>query len=237
MDQSTERDFIRSAGIECRIDLSPSCSIDDVDGQSFKGDQPDDDDEEARPDDGAEFETDQVPAEKVVIKIPNRMDGDEDPQYPDACFPNHWYEKVPILKGNDESPFWQGWAMLRLKTFRLIENKYFETAVIIMILLSSLALVNNLVYLILIKTNYFIFVQRLWRTFTCRKGRSCRTFCTTWIVFSRSSSSSRCSSSGWHWASRTTLPTLGVGWILSSSWYFNSFFFLPASLLLFARLP
>jgi voltage-gated sodium channel type II alpha len=75
-----------------------------------------------------------------VVKIPPRMDG-EDPEYPDACFPDHWYEKLPALKGNDESPFWQGWAMLRLKTFRLIENKYFETAVIIMILLSSLALV------------------------------------------------------------------------------------------------
>ncbi len=80
--------------------------------------------------------------EKVVLKIPSRnKDEEEDPQYPDACFPDHWYEKMPILKGNDDSQFWQGWAMLRLKTFRLIENKYFETAVIIMILLSSLALV------------------------------------------------------------------------------------------------
>ena len=84
----------------------------------------------------------EVSVEKVVpaVKIPPRIDG-EDPEYPDACFPDHWYEKLPLLKGNDESPFWQGWAMLRLKTFRLIENKYFETAVIIMILLSSLALV------------------------------------------------------------------------------------------------
>ena len=83
-----------------------------------------------------------VPAEKVVLKIPSRMD-DEEPQYPDACFPDHWYDKLPFLKGNDESPFWQVWSLLRLKTFRLIENKYFETAVIIMILLSSLALVRS----------------------------------------------------------------------------------------------
>lgn len=85
---------------------------------------------------------DEVVTEKTtpVVKISPRMDG-EDPEFPDACFPDHWYEKLPALKGNDESPFWQGWAMLRLKTFRLIENKYFETAVIIMILLSSLALV------------------------------------------------------------------------------------------------
>lgn len=80
-------------------------------------------------------------SERVVLKIPSRTGDDEDPQYPDACLPDHWYEKLPVLKGNDDSPFWQGWAMLRLKTFRLIENKYFETAVIIMILLSSLALV------------------------------------------------------------------------------------------------
>ena len=44
---------------------------------------------------------------------------------------------------DEDSPFWQGWAALRIKTFRLIENKYFETAVIAMILLSSLALVSR----------------------------------------------------------------------------------------------
>lgn len=92
---------------------------------------------------GAEPREDGEP-EKVIIKLPSRNMDDEDPQYPDACFPDSWYEKVPALKGNDESQFWQGWAMLRLKTFRLIENKYFETAVIIMILLSSLALVSGI---------------------------------------------------------------------------------------------
>ena len=133
-----------------RIDLSPPSRpiSDDVDGESFKGDGEEDDDEEARPAgngiDGEEGVDGDV-EEKVAVKIPHRVDSDEDPQYPDACFPDHWYEKIPILKGNDESPFWQGWAMLRLKTFRLIENKYFETAVIIMILLSSLALVRNLI--------------------------------------------------------------------------------------------
>lgn len=43
-------------------------------------------------------------------------------------------------QGDPESPFWQGWGHLRLKTYQLIENKYFETAVITMILLSSMAL-------------------------------------------------------------------------------------------------
>nr|CAD7394212.1 unnamed protein product [Timema cristinae] len=61
--------------------------------------------------------------------------------YPSDCFPDTWYKKFPFLAGDNDAPFWQGWAHLRLKTFQLIENKYFETAVITMILLSSLALV------------------------------------------------------------------------------------------------
>lgn len=61
---------------------------------------------------------------------------------PSDCFPDPCYKKFPLLAGDDDSPFWQGWGNLRLKTFQLIENKYFETAVITMILLSSLALVS-----------------------------------------------------------------------------------------------
>lgn len=62
-------------------------------------------------------------------------------EYPADCCPESYYQKFPILAGDEDSPFWQGWANLRLKTFQLIENKYFETAVITLILLSSLALV------------------------------------------------------------------------------------------------
>ena len=80
----------------------------------------------------------------------DRLDGeiiqvDEDPiqsSYPADCCPENCYKKFPFLAGDDDAPFWQGWANLRFKTFRLIENKYFETAVITMILLSSLALVR-----------------------------------------------------------------------------------------------
>lgn len=64
---------------------------------------------------------------------------------PADCCPDPCYAKFPFLAGDDESPFWQGWGTLRLKTFKLIENTYFETAVITMILLSSLALVRNIV--------------------------------------------------------------------------------------------
>lgn len=63
---------------------------------------------------------------------------------PVDCLPESCYIKFPIFAGDEDSPFWQGWGNLRLKTFRLIENKYFETAVITMILLSSLALVSGI---------------------------------------------------------------------------------------------
>ncbi|XP_059479446.1 sodium channel protein para isoform X5 [Neocloeon triangulifer] len=68
-------------------------------------------------------------------------------EYPSDCFPEIWYKRFPFLAGDDDAPFWQGWAHLRLKTFQLIENKYFETAVITMILLSSLALALEDVHL------------------------------------------------------------------------------------------
>ena len=62
---------------------------------------------------------------------------------PADCFTEAFYVRCPSCRGNPNSPFWQGWATLRLKTYRLIENKYFETAVITMILLSSGALVSD----------------------------------------------------------------------------------------------
>lgn len=63
-------------------------------------------------------------------------------EYPADCCPVRCYLHFPCMVGDEDSPFWQGWANLRVKTYRLIENKYFETAVIAMILLSSLALVG-----------------------------------------------------------------------------------------------
>ena len=62
--------------------------------------------------------------------------------YPSDCCPEGCYLKFPCIAGDPDSPFWQGWGNLRIKTFRLIENKYFEMAVITMILISSLALVS-----------------------------------------------------------------------------------------------
>ncbi|XP_057653280.1 sodium channel protein para isoform X2 [Diorhabda carinulata] len=68
-------------------------------------------------------------------------------EYSADCFPEKCYKKFPFLAGDEDSPFWQGWGNLRYKTFQLIENKYFETAVITMILLSSLALALEDVHL------------------------------------------------------------------------------------------
>ncbi|XP_064104911.1 sodium channel protein para-like isoform X2 [Macrobrachium nipponense] len=67
--------------------------------------------------------------------------------FPSDCFKEACYIKCPWFRGDPDSPFWQGWGHLRLKTYQLIENKYFETAVITMILLSSLALALEDVHL------------------------------------------------------------------------------------------
>ncbi|XP_071554605.1 sodium voltage-gated channel paralytic isoform X5 [Temnothorax nylanderi] len=85
-----------------------------------------------------------------ILDVPDIIIVDEDPlqsDYPADCCPENCYKKFPFLAGDDDAPFWQGWANLRFKTFRLIENKYFETAVITMILLSSLALALEDVHL------------------------------------------------------------------------------------------
>ncbi|XP_037039275.1 sodium channel protein para isoform X7 [Bradysia coprophila] len=74
-------------------------------------------------------------------------EGDVIDDSPSDCFPDQFYKKFPVFAGDEDSPFWQGWGNLRLKTFQLIENKYFETAVITMILLSSLALALEDVHL------------------------------------------------------------------------------------------
>ncbi|CAL8126446.1 unnamed protein product [Orchesella dallaii] len=71
---------------------------------------------------------------------------EDEEEYPADCFPPEFYERFPMF-AVDDTPFGIGWAHLRFKTFRLIENKYFETAVIILILLSSLALALEDVHL------------------------------------------------------------------------------------------
>lgn len=97
-------------------------------------------------DDGGGIDDAAAEAEKAAPKVEAiglEQDSEELMEYPSDCFSDDCYRRFPFLLGDEESPFWQGWANLRLKTFQLIENKYFETAVITMILLSSLALVST----------------------------------------------------------------------------------------------
>ncbi|KAJ3623376.1 hypothetical protein MTP99_019606 [Tenebrio molitor] len=97
---------------------------------------------------GDEMEEDRYDSERPLnddIIVANTEDIID--EYAAECCPDTCYKKFPFLAGDEDSPFWQGWANLRYKTFRLIENKYFETAVITMILLSSLALALEDVHL------------------------------------------------------------------------------------------
>ena len=52
------------------------------------------------------------------------------------CCPASIYKKLPCC-ANDTSVFWVNWNYQRLVASKLIENKYFETVVLILILISS----------------------------------------------------------------------------------------------------
>ena len=108
-----------------------SVVIDDREIDMFSPDE-DEEDEEENAQARLEAEILEATTQELLMK-----------EYPSDCCPETCYLRFPILAGGDpDSPFWQGWGNLRIKTFRLIENKYFETAVIAMILISSLALVR-----------------------------------------------------------------------------------------------
>lgn len=108
-----------------------SVVIDDQDIDMFTPEEMDEKDVQAR----LEAEILEATTQELLMK-----------EYPSDCCPETCYLRFPILAGGDpDSPFWQGWGNLRIKTFRLIENKYFETAVIAMILISSLALVSLMI--------------------------------------------------------------------------------------------
>merc|ERR1719320_526583 len=55
----------------------------------------------------------------------------------EECCPPVCYRVCPCCIGDAESPFWQLWYKHRLQISRLIEDKYFETVVLALILLSS----------------------------------------------------------------------------------------------------
>ncbi|GFG40089.1 hypothetical protein Cfor_10976, partial [Coptotermes formosanus] len=125
-------------------DESHKGSAETMDGEEKKDASKEDLDQEGDLEEDGEGEEGQLD-DAIVLDA-----GTEDvvlSDYPADCCPDKCYKRFPFLAGDDDSPFWQGWANLRQKTYQLIENKYFETAVITMILLSSLALALEDVHL------------------------------------------------------------------------------------------
>lgn len=131
--------------------LSPHGDLDEVE---YAGSEEDDNfDELDTKDDGDEDEIewgdedgpndDENVDDKPRRSIHSSHKQEEEEESPVDCFPPEFYQRFPFftLEGTQ---FGIVWGNIRLKTFRLIENKYFETGVITMILLSSLALVSFL---------------------------------------------------------------------------------------------
>ncbi|XP_054160598.1 sodium channel protein para-like isoform X3 [Oppia nitens] len=59
-------------------------------------------------------------------------------EYPSDCFPDPLYKYCPSCL--DETPFLLKWKEIRLRCYQFVEHKYFETLVITLILISSMAL-------------------------------------------------------------------------------------------------
>ncbi|XP_023707951.1 sodium channel protein para isoform X14 [Cryptotermes secundus] len=125
-------------------DESHKGSVESMDGEEKKDASKEDFDQDGDLEEDGEGEEGNL-GEAIILDA-----GTEDvmlSDYPADCCPDKCYKRFPFLAGDDDSPYWQGWANLRQKTYQLIENKYFETAVITMILLSSLALALEDVHL------------------------------------------------------------------------------------------
>lgn len=67
-------------------------------------------------------------------------------EYPSECFPEPMYQYCPWCLS--ETPFWAKWKKIRSKCYKFVEHKYFETLVITLILISSMALVNDIYLMI-----------------------------------------------------------------------------------------
>ncbi|KAF7492427.1 Sodium channel protein para [Sarcoptes scabiei] len=59
-------------------------------------------------------------------------------EYPSECWPEPMYQYCPWCL--DETTFWARWKTIRSKCYKIVEHKYFETLVITLILISSMAL-------------------------------------------------------------------------------------------------
>lgn len=63
-------------------------------------------------------------------------------EYPSDCFPDNFYSLCPCCL--EETPFLLWWKDIRFRSYQFVEHKYFETLVITLILISSMALVRNM---------------------------------------------------------------------------------------------
>jgi len=82
----------------------------------------------------------------------NKVDADGEPEinevdvvfasYPDDCWCQIFRRKCPCCIRMENTKTGKRWWKLRCKMFAMVEHKYFETFIIIMIMASSLALVS-----------------------------------------------------------------------------------------------
>ncbi|RWS27873.1 uncharacterized protein B4U80_02113 [Leptotrombidium deliense] len=84
------------------------------------------------------FDADAVDANENEMAVEN-VDLSE---YPADCFGESFYQRFPCCL--EETPFWDRWKRIRFSCYQLVENKYFETLVITLILFSSGTLVSLL---------------------------------------------------------------------------------------------
>ena len=85
-------------------------------------------------------------------------------EYPSECFPEPMYKYCPWCL--DETPFWIRWKDIRTRCYKFVEHSYFETLVITLILISSMALVSLEIffdYSNFVDLFFFIFIQRHWK--------------------------------------------------------------------------
>ena len=76
------------------------------------------------------------------------------------CCPPGYYRLCPCCSGDGDSPLWHEWHKHRLQISRLIEDKYFETVVLALILLSSFVMTLEDVWFetkpLLVDTLYYL---------------------------------------------------------------------------------
>lgn len=90
---------------------------------------------------GSEFYNDLLITDQIgVAKVETATADVVINEYPADCFPDSWYTHCPSCTA--QTPFMLRWKELRYKSYMLVENKYFETICITLILVSSMTLVG-----------------------------------------------------------------------------------------------